>query len=180
MITSLAQGGHQVSLYSLARVTVGVRISLDFFLVGQGRDCGLTITYAALRGNALHHVERSIQTLNDNDALWDLFSWLDPGTWGYMVKVNIMGWSHPAAWVLLIITLNVLWDKMNGFDPRLYWSESSQCLIHQKIPQKPRECRNKEWILLGDNFPWISLFLNILWAEALKGLVPDCFSKLFM
>ena len=64
MITSLAQGGHQVSLNSLARVTVGVRISLDFFLVGQGRDCGITITYAALRGNALHHVERSIQTLN--------------------------------------------------------------------------------------------------------------------
>ena len=43
VITSLAQGGHQVSLYSLARVTVGVRISLDFFLVGQGRDCGITI-----------------------------------------------------------------------------------------------------------------------------------------
>lgn len=180
MVTSLAQGGHQVSLNSLARVIVGVRISLDFFLVGQGRDCAITITYAAFRGNALHHVERSIQTLNDNDGLWDLFSWLDPGPRGCMVKVNIMGRSHPAAWVLLIITLNALWDKMNGFDPYLYWSKSSQCLIHQKIPQKPRECRNREWILLGDNFPWISLFLHILWAEALKAPVPDCFSKLFM
>lgn len=95
-------------------------------------------------------------------------------------------WLRSVLWVGLILLLGSCFDhnfkcsmRQNSMD--LIPISTGQSLRNvsfiRKIPQKPRECRSREWILLGDNFPWISLFLHILWAEALESPVPDCFQS---
>lgn len=71
---SLAMGSTQASLIPLPEVIMDIRIALDFFLKGQGRHCALPNTSCYTCINALHRIERSVQNLNDNDGLLDLFN----------------------------------------------------------------------------------------------------------
>lgn len=50
--------------------------------------------------NAWHHVERSVQNLNDNDDL-DLFGWLGPGPW--------RAWLRSTSQVGFILLLRSYW-----------------------------------------------------------------------
>lgn len=158
-----------------------VRIALDLFSVSQVRDGAVTDTYCCPWGNALHHVEKSVQTLNASDAVRfvQLVGSRAPGAGGVWLR-SILHWSLPAAWILWTVALNAVWDKMNGSGPSLYWSASSEHLIYEKIHQKTSECSNKEWILLGDNFPWISHICTSCEQRHGKPLFQTVFSKMFI